>query len=338
MDLTFLHADFVAETTPLAAEVEAMLLALEGALEREGEPAPLWRRLLNALHTIKGNCGIVGFAAAQSLAHAMEERAKRAQSAPVAVQLATARALFGAADALRDAMPTPATADDRLRERASRARRRTGDDRREEPVGSRPPARVGVCFLRGRSRRRRANRRRQARPLARARRRAGHAPQSGRRRRPQLLAARRFLRRRGRSGERRPRPAGKDDRRVSRGDHASEASPAHRGDQPVSAARSRSLRLHREARRLRGARRRDGRGQGDRGRDRRAAPPLAAERGRPRPRAPRRAHRAPWKGAEATISLRIRQQGGELFLAVRDDGRGISRSKLVARARRSAES
>jgi two-component system chemotaxis sensor kinase CheA len=115
MDLAFLHADFVRETTPLAGEIETILLALEGALERDEGAAPLWRRLLNVLHTVKGNCGIVGFAAGQTLAHAMEDRAKRAQSAPVDEQLATARALFPAADALRDAIPTPDAATEKVR-------------------------------------------------------------------------------------------------------------------------------------------------------------------------------------------------------------------------------
>ncbi|HEY2512330.1 MAG TPA: chemotaxis protein CheW [Polyangiaceae bacterium] len=136
MDLTFLRAEYVAETTPLVADIEATLLELEGNLERgEGEPAPLWRRLMNALHTIKGNSGIIGFTAGQSLAHAMEDRCKRAEGAALEVQLAAVRALLGAADALRDAIPVPMASDEKL----EAARRELLDDAEVPEAGPERP-------------------------------------------------------------------------------------------------------------------------------------------------------------------------------------------------------
>lgn len=138
MDLTFLRAEYVAETTPLAADIEATLLELEENLERgEGEASPLWRRLMNALHTIKGNSGIIGFTAAQSLAHAMEDRAKHAEGAAPEDQLAAVRALLRAADALRDAIPSPLSSEEKLdaarRELLSEKDGETGEAAPERP-------------------------------------------------------------------------------------------------------------------------------------------------------------------------------------------------------------
>jgi two-component system chemotaxis sensor kinase CheA len=330
MDLTFLHADFVAETTPLAAEVEAMLLALEGALEREGDPVPLWRRLLNALHTIKGNSGIVGFAGAQSLAHAMEERAKRAQSASVPEQLATARALFGAADALRDAIPTPMTADDRL-ETARRAlvEESAGEgDRGSERA--RPQEAVYASYALPRV----ADVRIGAEKLDRLLELVGELATHHNR----VVDVVRILS---------LRVASSDGDAVAAGDALDQLGKTIAEFRsgitqarllPLTAAINRFRRLVRDLCASTGKRAlfevTGAETVVDKAIVDAIGEPLlhllrnAVDHGLEPPAA----RVAVGKGAEATIALRIRQHGGELVLTVEDDGRGIARSRLVARA------
>jgi two-component system chemotaxis sensor kinase CheA len=92
---------FVEETAPLAAEVETRLLALErGAAALESQ----WRALLGALHTIKGNCGMVDLDQAQDLAHAMEQRVREVRTAPFDHHGAAIGALLTDSDRLRDAI------------------------------------------------------------------------------------------------------------------------------------------------------------------------------------------------------------------------------------------
>ncbi|MCE9575734.1 MAG: chemotaxis protein CheW [Deltaproteobacteria bacterium] len=103
MDET-VHRAFAAETIPLAGEVEARLLDLERRASALGEE---WRALLGALHTIKGNCGMVGQGGAEALSHAMEQRARELRDAPSHAQARAIDVLLQATDRLRAAIETP---------------------------------------------------------------------------------------------------------------------------------------------------------------------------------------------------------------------------------------
>lgn len=331
MDLTFLHSDYVAETTPLAAEVEATLLALERAVERdEGDPAPLWRRLLNALHTIKGNSGIIGFTAAQSLAHAMEDRAKRAEGSKLAEQLVSVRALLGAADALRDAIPAPMTADDRL----DRVRRALVDEPEPEEEGRTERGRPRESVYSSYAVARVADVRIGAEKLDRLLELVGELATHHNR----VADVVRNLSQRLASSDAEAASA------ADAVDQLGKTIAEFRGGitqarlLPLTAAINRFRRLVRDLCVSTGKRALfevvgaetvvdkaivDAIGE-----------PLlhllrnAVDHGLETPDVRTAAGKSP----EATIALRIRQQGGELFLHVRDDGRGIARAKLVARA------
>jgi two-component system chemotaxis sensor kinase CheA len=101
MDFEALHQEFVRETAPLVDRAEATLLAVERALDDGSTAAPLWGELLLALHTVKGNCGMMAHTQAEALAHAMEDRAKSARTSDDAAQADAARVLLTATDALR---------------------------------------------------------------------------------------------------------------------------------------------------------------------------------------------------------------------------------------------
>lgn len=97
------HAIFVEETAPLAAEVTARLLEVE---RDAAALAGAWRALLGVLHTVKGNCGMVGLDGAQALAHAMEDRIRRVRGWAPAAQAQAVEPLLAAADALALALGT----------------------------------------------------------------------------------------------------------------------------------------------------------------------------------------------------------------------------------------
>jgi two-component system chemotaxis sensor kinase CheA len=107
MDFAFLVSEFVHETTPLVVEAESKLLAIERTLASDAHDEDLWRDLLGVLHTIKGNAGMVRLTGIQELAHAMEDHAGRARSAPPADRLLAVDTLLGALDALRLGLRQP---------------------------------------------------------------------------------------------------------------------------------------------------------------------------------------------------------------------------------------
>jgi two-component system chemotaxis sensor kinase CheA len=101
-----LHAVFLDETLPLAAQVE------HGLLRIERDAAALddaWRVLLGALHTIKGNCGMVGLDAAQGLAHAMEQQVREVRRWPTTAQEHAVQTMLATADLLRRTVATGET-------------------------------------------------------------------------------------------------------------------------------------------------------------------------------------------------------------------------------------
>jgi two-component system chemotaxis sensor kinase CheA len=112
MDAEVLHRAFVEESTPLAAEVEQTLLRIERTAEALQQQ---WTALLGMLHTIKGNCGMMRYEEAQDLAHAMEECAKESRDESPKRQLRGVARLIAATDALRVAIPEPPAHRDRLR-------------------------------------------------------------------------------------------------------------------------------------------------------------------------------------------------------------------------------
>jgi two-component system chemotaxis sensor kinase CheA len=132
MDFEFLWMEFMHETAPLAVAAEATLLAIERNVQA-GEPDDaLWRELLGLLHTIKGNAGMVRCTAVQSLAHAMEDRARAARAAPPAQRGRSVSALLAAVDALKVGIRQP---DDEATARSADALRSgtDGANSRESP-------------------------------------------------------------------------------------------------------------------------------------------------------------------------------------------------------------
>jgi two-component system, chemotaxis family, sensor kinase CheA len=98
-----LHDVFLEETLPLAAQIESRLLHIErdaAALD------DAWRAVLGTLHTIKGNCGMVGLDPAQGLAHAMEQQVREVRGWPPGGQAGAVETLLGAADLLRRTVET----------------------------------------------------------------------------------------------------------------------------------------------------------------------------------------------------------------------------------------
>jgi len=68
-----LAKDFVEETGPLAREVASLVLRLEEAHSSGEDDRELLRAMKSALHTIKGNAGMMGLTAIESLAHGLED-------------------------------------------------------------------------------------------------------------------------------------------------------------------------------------------------------------------------------------------------------------------------
>ncbi|HUQ02091.1 MAG TPA: ATP-binding protein [Kofleriaceae bacterium] len=92
---------FRAETAVLFDDAEGHLLAVERAcrvLDQE------WRALLGSLHTIKGNCGMVGRELAESACHELEHQARDVRERSLAQQAdGVAELLAGLDDVRRDA-------------------------------------------------------------------------------------------------------------------------------------------------------------------------------------------------------------------------------------------
>lgn len=86
MEFDSLWKDFLEETLPLIQRVESDLLALERLFsqkeEEEANAEQLILRVLGDLHTIKGNCGMMGLSALSSLVHEMEDVARMLQEDP----------------------------------------------------------------------------------------------------------------------------------------------------------------------------------------------------------------------------------------------------------------
>jgi two-component system chemotaxis sensor kinase CheA len=132
VDFDFLLSEFVHETAPLVVEAEAMLLGIERGLASGRMDGEAWRDLLRVLHTIKGNAAMVHCAAVHDLAHAMEDRATAARDAQPAEQTPILDALLAAIDALHAGVRQPRSdeatardAIDALRTGRARQRRRT---------------------------------------------------------------------------------------------------------------------------------------------------------------------------------------------------------------------
>jgi two-component system chemotaxis sensor kinase CheA len=107
---------FVEEATPLTAEIEAHLLDLERSAAAIGDR---WRALLGALHTLKGNCGMVGLDQAADVLHVMEQRAREVRVWPTDRQGTAIAALVQVADRLRETLlgpqPDAALGEERVR-------------------------------------------------------------------------------------------------------------------------------------------------------------------------------------------------------------------------------
>jgi two-component system, chemotaxis family, sensor kinase CheA len=92
---------YLRDTAPLVGQVGERLLAIERAAESIAED---WRRVLGLLHTIKGNSGMMQVEPAERLAHAMERRSAGARDAALAQQLAMLGPLLSSAAALEEAI------------------------------------------------------------------------------------------------------------------------------------------------------------------------------------------------------------------------------------------
>jgi len=139
-----LHAVFLDETLPLAAEVQARLLRLEREAAAFGDA---WRAVLGILHTIKGNCGMVGIEGAQALAHGMEQRVREVRGWAPDAQGHAAGALLAAADLLHRSVET-ATADaDEVRRACERLAAAAEPIAAAEPAADEPPAPAPIADL-----------------------------------------------------------------------------------------------------------------------------------------------------------------------------------------------
>jgi two-component system chemotaxis sensor kinase CheA len=77
MEFDALWKDFLEETLPLVERVEDSFLVVErGARAGSVAPPEVVNRALGDLHTIKGNCGMMGLRDAAALVHEMEDRAR----------------------------------------------------------------------------------------------------------------------------------------------------------------------------------------------------------------------------------------------------------------------
>jgi two-component system chemotaxis sensor kinase CheA len=93
-----LESIFRSETATLFDDVEARLLSVEqGCRELDRD----WRAVLGALHTIKGNCGMVERDAAEAASHALEQAAREVRDRPIDTQRAGIDGLLASLDRLR---------------------------------------------------------------------------------------------------------------------------------------------------------------------------------------------------------------------------------------------
>ncbi len=137
---------FVEEAIPLTAEIEAHLLELERAAAGLGDR---WRALLGALHTLKGNCGMVGLDGAADVLHAMEERARDVRGWAADRQAGAIADLVRVADRLRDTLlgPEPERAMDEERARLT-AEVPAAAEPEPEPRAAEPAGATGAAHVR----------------------------------------------------------------------------------------------------------------------------------------------------------------------------------------------
>lgn len=96
-----LEEAFYRDTAPLVEEVRERLLSVERTVEALSDD---WKQILGLLHTIKGNCGMMQVSPGERLAHTMERRAGAARRAPLEEQTGMIGALVTAAAGLEDAI------------------------------------------------------------------------------------------------------------------------------------------------------------------------------------------------------------------------------------------
>ncbi len=107
MEMDALRAEFVREAQELLARVEQMILALEASLRERDAPPDTWDEILGIFHTLKGNCGMMGYVRGETIAHAMEEHVTIARMQPRDVAQPIVAGLFESLDALRAQVTAP---------------------------------------------------------------------------------------------------------------------------------------------------------------------------------------------------------------------------------------
>src|SRR5688572_3221092 len=97
-----LWKDFAEETLPLVARFESALLSYERELTAGRVPSEETGQILSRasgdLHTIKGNCGMMGLSEVAAHVHQMEDDVRALEASPSADRI---DALLGALDKLR---------------------------------------------------------------------------------------------------------------------------------------------------------------------------------------------------------------------------------------------
>lgn len=137
-DDTEVDTVFRVETSSLFDDAEARLLAVERACRSLDQE---WRALLGLLHTIKGNCGMVGRERAEAGCHELEHRARAVRDRALAQQADGAAELLADLDRVKaDALGVPA-------EMASTERRAGGTDVTRTAVRVPGAGAVGAAHL-----------------------------------------------------------------------------------------------------------------------------------------------------------------------------------------------
>ena len=102
-----LRDEFTEQSLLLVAQVESKLMAIEEAVPEGGAPSGLWVEMLGALHTIKGNAGMMQYVGAQRLAHEMEALANRTRALDSDQQGNGIGVLLSCVDALLTVLQSP---------------------------------------------------------------------------------------------------------------------------------------------------------------------------------------------------------------------------------------
>jgi two-component system, chemotaxis family, sensor kinase CheA len=138
IDREALVATFLAEAEETLAHMEQVLVSVEAAPSDEA----LLHELFRDAHTLKGGSGIVGFDAVRDLAHELEDVLERLRNRTLAVSNAIVTLLLGSVDALRAALHAASGAAELPASAADYRARLAEATRRQEAASGSPGERL----------------------------------------------------------------------------------------------------------------------------------------------------------------------------------------------------